>query len=96
MGAEALGADPAGVVSGSYYYKRTVSNLYTVGLDTAAGWQPESDHPTTDAAAARVRYLNGASGVEVTTLALLERLVVGVEAIGEILETQFMRVEILE
>lgn len=33
--------------------------LYTVGHYAPEGWVPESDHVTSEAAAARVHYLNG-------------------------------------
>ena len=43
-----------------WLYKRTEPGLYTVGHYAPTGeWEPESDHETKDAAAARVSYLNG-------------------------------------
>ena len=39
--------------------------LFTVGFyDPAGNWEPESDHRTREAAAARVHYLNGGNGTE--------------------------------
>ena len=36
------------------------NDLFTVGFYTPDGkWEPESDHTTTESAAARVHYLNG-------------------------------------
>ncbi len=48
----------------SYHYKQTEfgdSPLYTVGTYEGGTWQADSDWPTKDEAAARVRYLNGGS-----------------------------------
>lgn len=48
-----------------YVYERTVRNLWTVGHykpnedGLGSKWWPESDHETSEAAAARVHYLNG-------------------------------------
>ncbi len=42
-----------------YTYIQSERYLYTVGHYSPAGWIPESDHETTEAAAARVHYLNG-------------------------------------
>jgi hypothetical protein len=43
-----------------YVYKQSEPGLYTVGYyDPDGKWQPESDHDSTEAAAARVHYLNG-------------------------------------
>lgn len=43
-----------------YVYINAEPGCYTVGFYTPAGdWEPESDHPTAVAAAARVHYLNG-------------------------------------
>ncbi len=43
-----------------YVYKRTEASLYTVGFYTPGGqWIAESDHDTSEEAAARVAYLNG-------------------------------------
>jgi hypothetical protein len=42
------------------YRKSRHEQLYTVGFyDPSGAWEPESDHRTEDAAAARVHYLNG-------------------------------------
>lgn len=47
----------------SYVYIRSRSEpLYTVGFyDPGGNWQPESDHESSDEAAARARWLNGGS-----------------------------------
>jgi hypothetical protein len=43
-----------------YVYKRTEPGLWTVGFyDPKGKWEPESDHSSSDAAAERVRWLNG-------------------------------------
>lgn len=43
-----------------YVYIRTETFLWTVGFyDPQGQWQPESDHSTPEAAAARVAWLNG-------------------------------------
>ena len=42
-----------------YVYIQSERLLYTVGHYSPAGWLPESDHDTVEAAAARVNYLNG-------------------------------------
>jgi hypothetical protein len=42
-----------------YYYKNTEPGLWTVGIDTADGWDPESDHDSIEEARERVRILNG-------------------------------------
>jgi len=43
-----------------YVYKQTEPGLWTVGFfDPAGQWHAESDHSTSEAAAERVRYLNG-------------------------------------
>lgn len=43
-----------------YVYIRSEPYLYTVGHYAPGGeWIPESDHETSDDAAARVAYLNG-------------------------------------
>lgn len=44
----------------TYTYRRTESNLWTVGTQEESGWLPESDHDSEDAAIARLRWLNGA------------------------------------
>ena len=42
------------------YIKSRGEQLWTVGFYRPDGtWEPESDHPTSDDAARRVRYLNG-------------------------------------
>jgi hypothetical protein len=47
-------------VSGEYVYIRSEPGLWTVGFyGPDDKWEPESDHDSTDKAAARVRYLNG-------------------------------------
>jgi hypothetical protein len=44
----------------SYVYIRSEPRVYTVGFyDPEGGWMSESDHDSTDKAAARVAYLNG-------------------------------------
>lgn len=44
----------------AYVYERSEPTLWTVGHYSPDGeWNPESDHPTADAAAERVHYLNG-------------------------------------
>lgn len=51
------------VEASSYVYMRSEPGLWTVGFyDPTGKWQPESDHESTDAAAARVHYLNGGGG----------------------------------
>ena len=46
--------------SGPYVYIRSEPGLWTVGFYKPDGsFEPESDHESTDAAAARVHYLNG-------------------------------------
>lgn len=43
-----------------YVYIRSEPGLWTVGhYDPSGGWNPESDHDNTEAAAARCHYLNG-------------------------------------
>jgi len=43
-----------------WVYRRTESNLWTVGFFMPSGeWVSESDHDTKEAAARRVRWLNG-------------------------------------
>lgn len=43
-----------------YVYLNSEPGLWTVGHYAPDGqWHPESDHDTTDAAAARCHYLNG-------------------------------------
>lgn len=43
-----------------YVYIRSESQLWTVGFYRPDGrWEPESDHGSPEAAAKRVRYLNG-------------------------------------
>lgn len=45
----------------AYVYKRTEPQLWTVGFyDPDGRWEPDSDHASSDEAAARVAYLNGA------------------------------------
>lgn len=47
----------------TYVYQNTESGLYTVGYYNATGkWIPESDHESSELAAARVHYLNGGCG----------------------------------
>lgn len=46
-----------------YVYIQSERSLYTVGFYGPDGkWHPESDHASTEAAAARVHYLNGGKG----------------------------------
>ncbi len=46
----------------SYVYKRTEPGLWTVGFYEPNGqWEPESDHHSAAAAAARVAWLNGSA-----------------------------------
>ena len=43
-----------------YVYIKSEKQLWTVGFYSPDGeWHPESDHESTESAAARVRYLNG-------------------------------------
>lgn len=43
-----------------YVYLQSEPALFTVGFyDPAGTWHPESDHPSREAAAARVAWLNG-------------------------------------
>lgn len=43
-----------------YVYMQSEPGLWTVGFYDPKGiWRPESDHPSTEEAAARVAYLNG-------------------------------------
>lgn len=43
-----------------YVYIKSQPGLYTVGFYQPDGtWEPESDHSSTEEAAARVHYLNG-------------------------------------
>ena len=43
-----------------YVYLQPEPGVFTVGFFNPQGvWHPESDHTSTDAAAARVNYLNG-------------------------------------
>lgn len=44
-----------------YHYIQSEPGLWTVGTGSQADktWEPESDHITSEAAAARVRFLNG-------------------------------------
>lgn len=44
----------------AYVYIKSEPELWTVGFyDPQGKWQPESDHQTKEAAASRVRFLNG-------------------------------------
>jgi len=44
----------------NYVYIQSEPGLWTVGFYTPDGkWMSESDHPSTEAAAAQVHYLNG-------------------------------------
>jgi hypothetical protein len=46
----------------NWLYRKTEPRLWTVGFYTPdGGWEPESDHDSSDAAAERVHYLNGGS-----------------------------------
>lgn len=46
----------------AYVYVRSEPGLYTVGFyDPAGKWQPESDHESSETAADRVAWLNGAA-----------------------------------
>lgn len=49
------------MIDGWWTYRKSGSDpdLFTVGSYHDGEWQPESDHTTTDAAAERVRWLNG-------------------------------------
>lgn len=48
----------------SYVYTHSEPGCYTVGFYAPdGGWNPESDHSDKEAAAARVHYLNGGSGI---------------------------------
>ena len=43
-----------------YVYIKSEPNLWTVGFyDPQGKWVPESDHSSSEAAAARVSFLNG-------------------------------------
>ena len=43
-----------------WVYQKSEISLWTVGYYTPEGeWKPESDHPSADAAAQRVHFLNG-------------------------------------
>lgn len=45
----------------SWVYKQTETELWTVGFYEPDGtWQPETDHGSPEAAAARCAWLNGA------------------------------------
>ncbi len=45
-----------------YVYLKSELELYTVGFyDPSGQWHPESDHPNTESAAARVNFLNGSN-----------------------------------
>lgn len=47
-------------MSGAYVYIRSEGQLWTVGFyDPDGRWVPESDHGSSDEAAARVHWLNG-------------------------------------
>ena len=49
----------------TWLYKRTEPQLWTVGFYGLAGeWEPESDHSSPEAAATRVRWLNGGAPAE--------------------------------
>jgi hypothetical protein len=55
-----MSAVTAREVREGYVYIRSEPGLWTVGFyDPAGGWQSESDHGSTDAAALRVAFLNG-------------------------------------
>lgn len=46
----------------SYVYIKSGPNLWTVGFyDPQGNWHSESDHDSSEAAAKRVAYLNGAN-----------------------------------
>ena len=49
----------------SYVYIKSEAQLWTVGFYSPDGsWHSESDHPTPEAAAERVHYLNGGMNVK--------------------------------
>ena len=54
----------------AYVYIRSEPGLWTVGFYRPDGsWEPESDHGSTEEAAARVAYLNGDQSAAVDALA---------------------------
>jgi hypothetical protein len=56
------------VPNGSYVYVRSEPGLWTVGFYKPDGsWVPESDHGSSDEAAGRVAWLNGAQVEVVVT-----------------------------
>lgn len=64
------------MVTSAYTYHRSEANVYTVGYyDADNRFYADSDHPTSDSAAARVHYLNGGSNDDAQELrAMLARL----------------------
>lgn len=68
----------------AYVYLKSEPGLWTVGhYDPNGKWQSESDHSSTDAAAARVSYLNGGSFDSVLVAALQEVEAICTESAGD-------------
>lgn len=56
----------------AYVYQRSEPSLWTVGTYASGAWEPESDHPSPELAAARVAHLNG--DMSATVVELLDEL----------------------
>lgn len=61
----------------AWIYKQSEPGLWTVGHIEGETWIPESDHASPDAAAARVRWLNGGDVIDETTARVLAENAVG-------------------
>jgi hypothetical protein len=71
-----------------YHYIQSEPGLWTVGTGTpgkGGNWEPESDHESPEAAAERVRYLNGGYGTskDAAYITNLERRVNQLEGLLE-------------
>lgn len=61
-------------MANNYIYKKSETNVFTVGYYSPSGlWMPEGDHSTPDAAAKRVSILNGLSFARQIQIAANER-----------------------
>ena len=69
----------------NYVYIRSESSLWTVGFYRPDGkWEPESDHDTTDKAAARVNFLMGGKPIHLEAkAALVDELVTALDLLSD-------------